>query len=140
MSFLSVIMPVYNAEKYIRQTVSSVLGQSFSDLELICIDDCSTDGSFSVLKDIERTEPRLHVFRTEKNSGAGSARNLGLEKASSEYISFESFIISIVFSACSVSISSLEIISVRTYKVSVSVTNSSNVILLSSSNLVRTLI
>ena len=88
MSFLSVIMPVYNAEKFIRQTVSSVLGQSFSDLELICIDDCSTDGSFSVLKDIERTEPRLHVFRTEKNSGAGSARNLGLEKASSAYITF----------------------------------------------------
>lgn len=85
---ISVICPVYNAENYIETTVASVLSQTFESLELICVDDCSADGSFEILERLAKADPRLSVYRAEQNMGAGKARNLGLQKAKGQYITF----------------------------------------------------
>ena len=83
---LSVIMPVYNVEKYLQQAVESVLNQDFSDLELILIDDGSTDQSGD-LCDGYKTDPRVQVIHTE-NTGISHTRNTGIPLASGEYILF----------------------------------------------------
>ena len=85
---LSVIMPVYNSEKYLETAVNSILNQTFSDLELICVDDCSADKSLDILKDIAERDSRLKVVHLEKNGGAGNARNKGMSEAAAEYITF----------------------------------------------------
>lgn len=86
--FLSVIMPVYNAERYVKQAVESVLSQTFTDLEIICVNDASKDSSLSVLMDLKNTDSRVKVIDSKENVGAGGARNLGLEIASGTYITF----------------------------------------------------
>ena len=85
---LSVIMPVYNAAKYVNTAVNSVLNQTFSELELICVDDCSKDNSYELLKSISEKDSRLCIIRLEENGGAGNARNVGLSYARGEYITF----------------------------------------------------
>ena len=85
---LSVIMPVYNSEKYLETAVNSVLNQTFSDLELICVDDCSGDNSLEILNEISERDSRLKVIHLEKNGGAGNARNTGMREATAEYITF----------------------------------------------------
>ncbi|CAD5937884.1 glycosyltransferase [Planktothrix agardhii] len=85
MPLISVIIPAYNAEKTIEETIYSVLNQTFFDLELIVINDGSKDSTLEIISKF--TEPRLKVF-SYPNSGANYARNRGLEKASGEYISF----------------------------------------------------
>ena len=84
---VSVIMPVYNNEKYIRDTLDSVKNQTFTDFEVLCIDDGSTDNSPSIIKEYAEKDVRFHYIHQE-NSGAGPARNNGLRKAKGEYISF----------------------------------------------------
>ena len=86
--FLSVIIPVYNAEKYLSQTLDSILTQTFSDFEVICVDDCSSDGSFEILEDYEKKDRRIKCFKTETNLGAGEARNFAIDMAKGEYITF----------------------------------------------------
>lgn len=86
--FLSVIMPVYNAEAYVAAAVRSVLRQTFRELELICVNDCSKDGSLSVLQALAAEDSRLRIIDSPVNVGAGCARNLGLEAATGEYITF----------------------------------------------------
>lgn len=85
---LSVIMPVYNSEKYLETAVNSVLNQTFSNLELICVDDCSGDNSLEILNKISEKDNRLKVIHLEKNGGAGNARNTGMREAVAEYITF----------------------------------------------------
>lgn len=85
---LSVIMPVYNSEEYLETAVNSVLSQTFSDLELICVDDCSGDNSLEILNRISERDSRLKVISLEKNGGAGNARNTGMREAAAEYITF----------------------------------------------------
>ena len=84
---VSVIMPVYNAEKYVAEAIESVLSQSLKELELICVDDGSTDGSLAILRGYEARDPRVRVF-TQENLHAGPARNRGLEAAQGEYVHF----------------------------------------------------
>ena len=84
---VSVIIPVYNVEKYLQTTLDNVLGQSLKDIEVICVDDGSQDSSGSILASAARKDGRLHVFRQE-NNGAGAARNLGLSKATGRYCLF----------------------------------------------------
>ena len=84
---LSVIIPVYNAEKYLAECLDSILGQSLRELEVICVDDGSRDGSAAVLKDYAGRDSRVRVIEQE-NSGAGAARNRGLETAAGEYVLF----------------------------------------------------
>lgn len=84
---ISIIIPVYNASKYLRSCLNSILSQSFHDIELLCIDDGSTDDSLDILDTFSKLNPRVHVF-PQKNSGPAKARNVGLENARGEYIMF----------------------------------------------------
>lgn len=84
---ISVVVPVYNKKEYIEDTVRTILGQSFSDFELLLIDDGSTDGSGEICDGLSDGNPRVKVFHTE-NRGVSAARNLGIKKAVGKYISF----------------------------------------------------
>ena len=84
MSKISIIIPVYNAEKYIESCVNSLLQQTYKNIEIICIDDCSTDSSLYLLKQIAQTDNRVIVIESSKNGGAGAARNLGLSAVSGD--------------------------------------------------------
>ena len=81
--FFSVIIPLYNKEEHIEQTLHSVLNQSFKDFEIIIIDDGSTDNSLKIVKSID--EKRLHIY-SQKNCGAAEARNIGIIKAKAKFI------------------------------------------------------
>jgi len=83
---ISVVIPVYNAESFISKCVGSVLEQTFSDLELICVDDCSKDGSSKLLDGFD--DPRVRVIRFAENRGVSAARNAGLEAAVGDYVYF----------------------------------------------------
>ena len=85
MPFFSVIIPVYNKEKFIENTIKSVLQQSFLDFELILVNDGSTDESVSKIENF--SDSRI-TYYTKENGGASSARNFGLEKAKGNYITF----------------------------------------------------
>lgn len=89
-SAVSVIIPLYNAEKYIAECLESVLTQTFSNFEVIVVDDCSTDNSVQIVKNyIPRFGGRLTLLHTEKNSGGGSVpRNKGLNFSRGEYVFF----------------------------------------------------
>ncbi len=84
---ISVIIPVYNVEPYLEKCVRSVLAQTFSDIEVICVDNGSTDGSVQVLTTLAQEDSRVRVFAVE-NLGPGHSRNKGLDEARGEYITF----------------------------------------------------
>jgi len=84
---ISVIIPVYNAEKYLRQCLDSVLHQTYVKLQVICVDDGSTDGSLFILDEYRSLDKRVEVIHKE-NGGVSSARNLGLDLAKGEYTAF----------------------------------------------------
>ena len=85
---ISVIIPVYNVEKYLAQCLDSVLSQSISDIEVICVDDCSSDRSVEIIAEYAARDERVALIRSEKNMHAGPCRNQGLEKAGGEYVLF----------------------------------------------------
>ena len=87
MPLISVLVPVYNAEKYLHRCVDSILAQTFIDFELLLIDDGSTDSSGAICDGYTTIDNRVRVFHKE-NGGASSARNLGLENAKGEWITF----------------------------------------------------
>lgn len=87
MPTVSIIVPVYNTEQYLSRCIDSILAQTFTDFELILIDDGSTDGSGEICDDYAQKDSRIIVIHQE-NSGVSSARNLGLTIASSKLISF----------------------------------------------------
>lgn len=84
---LSIIMPVYNAGKYLEDALKSVVDQKLPDMEIICVDDGSTDGSLEILEKFALLDARVKVF-TQHRKGVGSARNLGLAKSVGKYIWF----------------------------------------------------
>ena len=84
---ISVIMPIYNDEEKIYDSINSVLSQSLTDIELICVDDGSTDNSLRILKSLAEKDDRIRVF-SQKNQGSGKARNKGISEAKGEYIAF----------------------------------------------------
>lgn len=84
---VSVIIPVYNAQKYLAECIDSVLGQTFRELEIICIDDESSDSSLDILKNYAAKDERISVY-SQKNAGLAETRNRGLKKAQGEYIQF----------------------------------------------------
>ena len=88
MCVFSVIIPVYNVEKYIEKCVRSVLFQSFEDFELICVNDCSTDNSLQILNHLAEQDSRMKVINLEKNSGVSIARNTGIDASTGEFIVF----------------------------------------------------
>ena len=87
---ISVVIPLYNAEKYIRECLVSVLASTFQDYELLVVDDCSTDNSVAEVKKLlPHFDGRLKIFSTGKNSGGpGVPRNVGIKNSSGKYITF----------------------------------------------------
>lgn len=84
----SVVVPVYNAERYLNKTLQSILDQDFPDFELILVDDRSTDGGLSVLKVFAEKDARIIVLNNDMNRGAAEARNRGIDIARGEYLCF----------------------------------------------------
>lgn len=85
---VSVIIPVYNAEKYLKECLDSVLGQSLESIEVICVDAGSQDGSLAILNAYAQKDMRIQVISGLGRLDAGAARNAGLEKATGRYLSF----------------------------------------------------
>lgn len=85
-STVSVVVPIYNAERYLAQCLESILAQKHRSLEVLCINDGSTDGSLAIMERFASQDPRVHVISKE-NGGYGAACNLGIEKASGEWVS-----------------------------------------------------
>ena len=83
---VSVIMPVYNAERFLCEAIDSVLNQSYESFELIVIDDCSSDSSYDILCEYEKKDSRVKVYKNEENKGVSFTRNFGVSKAKSEYV------------------------------------------------------
>ncbi len=83
----SIIIPVYNVEQYLAQCLDSVLAQTFTDFEVICINDGSKDSSLSILREYEKKDKRIKVIDRE-NGGVSAARNTGVEAAQGEYIAY----------------------------------------------------
>lgn len=84
---VSVIIPVFNTEKYLCECLDCVVNQTLKEIEIICVDDGSTDRSLDILREYETYDKRIHVL-TQKKSNAGDARNKGLSIATGEYLSF----------------------------------------------------
>ncbi len=87
MPLISIIVPIYNAESTINRCVDSILGQSFTDFELLLINDGSTDGTLAICEEYANLDKRVRVFR-KANGGANSARNVGLENVKGTWITF----------------------------------------------------
>lgn len=85
---VSIITPSYNASKFIEETLESILKQTYSNWELIIIDDCSTDNSIEILQPYIEQDSRIKVLLNETNLGAASSRNRGLDIANGDYIAF----------------------------------------------------
>ena len=84
---ISVVMPIYNASDYLKPAIDGVLQQTLTDIELICVDDGSTDNSLSILKEYQQADERVRIL-TENNAGPSIARNKGLARARGQYVLF----------------------------------------------------
>ena len=85
---ISVIIPIYNAEKYLKQTLDSIRFQTYMNLEIVCVLDCPTDNSEAIVENIAKEDARVKPVKHQKNMGLPSARNTGVENATGEYIHF----------------------------------------------------
>lgn len=84
---VSVILPVYNTGKYLRQCLESIENQTLKNFEVFCVDDGSTDDSVEIISEYEKKDSRFHLLE-QKNAGGGAARNHGMEAAKGEYLAF----------------------------------------------------
>lgn len=87
-TLVSIITPVYNSEAYIRETIKSVLAQTYAHWEMLLADDCSTDKSAVLIAEYAQRDSRIKYFKLEKNSGAAKARNAALARARGRYIAY----------------------------------------------------
>ena len=85
---LSIIVPVYNTELYLRECLDSIINQTFKDIEIIIVNDCSPDNSESIILEYMSKDPRIKYIKHEKNIGLGGARNTGITNAKGEWIAF----------------------------------------------------
>lgn len=85
---VSIITPCFNSEKYVSQAIQSVLNQTFQNWELLLVDDCSSDTTYTIITDFASQDARIKAFKLDTNSGAGFARNFAIQKASGNYIAF----------------------------------------------------
>lgn len=85
---ISVVVPVYNAAKYLPCCLKSLLLQTYGNIEIIAIDDCSTDNSLSILEEFANKDKRIKIIKQTHNQGQAVARNVGLKNVSGEYVSF----------------------------------------------------
>lgn len=85
---VSIITPIYNAEKYLDETILSVINQSYKNWELILIDDCSVDKSYEIIKKYLKNDKRIKYLKNNKNIGPALTRNKGINNSNGEYIAF----------------------------------------------------
>lgn len=85
---VSIIIPVYNVEKYIKECLDSVLHQTLKEIEVICINDCSPDNCLEILNEYAQKDERVRVIDLKENQGMGNARNLAIQEAKGKYIMF----------------------------------------------------
>ena len=88
MDKISVIIPVYNVEKFLARCLDSVINQTYKNLEIICVNDCSPDDSAKILEDYAKKDKRIRIITFEQNRGQSCARNQGLKVSNGEYIYF----------------------------------------------------
>ena len=88
MNKVSIIMPSYNAARFIAASIQSVIEQTYTDWELLITDDCSKDNSLIIAKNFADKDPRIQVYSTVRNSGAAIARNVSIKHAQGRYIAF----------------------------------------------------
>lgn len=84
----SIIMPVYNVEKYVSQAIESVLSQSYRDFELIIVNDCSPDNSLSICESYAKKDKRIRIISLSQNGGLSNARNVGMQSMRGDYVLF----------------------------------------------------
>ena len=84
----SIIMPVYNVEKYVSQAIESVLSQSYGDFELIIVNDCSPDNSLSICESYAEKDKRIRIISLSQNGGLSNARNVGMRSMRGDYVLF----------------------------------------------------
>lgn len=85
---VSIITPTFNSEKYIKETIQSVINQTYQNWELLITDDCSTDNTIEIIMSYCELDKRIKLFKLNKNSGAGTARNNSIKEAQGEYMAF----------------------------------------------------
>lgn len=85
---ISIVVPMYNVEKYIQTCLDSILDQTFQNFEVIIVDDCSTDRSAEIVEQKYLSDPRIKIYQQIKNSGAASTRNLGMSVSRGKYVYF----------------------------------------------------
>ena len=85
---ISIIIPCYNIENYIEKCIESIENQTYKDIEIIAVDDCSKDGTIVKLKELQERYSNLQVYQNDKNRGAAYSRNFAMKKAKGEYIGF----------------------------------------------------
>lgn len=85
---VSIIIPVYNSEKYLKEALNSVLNQTYRNLEIVCVDDHSTDRSREIIKKLQAQDPRIKLIEFENNKGPSVARNAALDVCTGDFISF----------------------------------------------------
>lgn len=83
---VSVVMPAYNTEKYIREAVSSIENQTLRDWELLVVDDCSTDHTYEILQKLAQEDARIKIIRNQTNCGAAMSRNIAFSQCSGKYV------------------------------------------------------
>jgi teichuronic acid biosynthesis glycosyltransferase TuaG len=85
---ISIVTPVYNSAKYLNETIQSVINQTYKNWELLIVDDCSTDNSARIIKEIAAFDPRIRFMQLQCNQGSGPSRNLAIKEANGKYIAF----------------------------------------------------
>lgn len=85
---ISVIVPIYKVEKYVGKCLSSIQNQTYTNIEIICVDDASPDRSIEICEEIAAKDSRIRIIKKDKNSGQSVTRNIGMKSAKGEFISF----------------------------------------------------
>ena len=85
---ISVVVPCYNVSKYVSKCLDSILNQTYKNLEIILVEDCSTDNTLEILKEYEKKDKRIKLIKNKKNGGLSHARNVGIKESTGKYIGF----------------------------------------------------
>lgn len=85
---VSIVMPMFNSEKYLADAIDSVLAQSYGNWELLITDDCSSDNSYTLARHYAEKDDRIRLFKLDRNSGAAAARNHSIERANGRFLAF----------------------------------------------------
>ena len=83
---VSIVVPIYNVQEYIAECLYSLIRQTYRNIEIICVDDCTLDNSMYIVRQIQRIDPRVKVVTHTENRGLGGARNTGIGVATGKYI------------------------------------------------------